>query len=75
MHLDELLDTLATLPRSVYGAALVAMLIGPLLMRLAGLGGLARLVRPLAAAWLLAGMYARQRAAQAASARAGASAG
>ncbi|WP_029214790.1 hypothetical protein [Kallotenue papyrolyticum] len=75
MHLDELLDTLATLPRSAYRAALVAALIGPPVARLLGLGGLARLVRPLALALLLAGMYARQRAAQAAAARAGTSAG
>ncbi len=64
MQLDDLLEQLAQFPREVYGYALLVALAGPLLLRVAGLGSLARLIRPLALAFVLGGMYAKQQAAQ-----------
>jgi hypothetical protein len=60
MQLDDLLEQLAQFPREVYGYALLAALAGPFVLRIAGLGSLARLARPLALIFVLGGMYAKQ---------------
>lgn len=64
MQLDDLLEQLAQFPREVYGYALLAALAGPMLLRVAGFGTLARLIRPLALVFVLGGMYAKQQAAR-----------
>lgn len=60
MDLNSLVTQLRQLSTRTYSYVLLSALIGPLLLRLLGLGALGRLVRPLALAVLLGGVYARQ---------------
>ena len=62
MNLDDVLDQLGQLSTRTYSYIVLGGLIGPLVLRLLGLGALGRLVRPLAIAALLGGIYARQEA-------------
>ncbi len=62
MNPDELVDQFAQLPAQAYGYALLAALIGPLLLRLLGFKFLSQLIRPAALAVLLGGIYAKQQA-------------
>jgi len=60
MTIDDLLAELRSLPPAVYGYAILAALVGPLLLRTLGLRPLAALIRPAAISLVLAGMYAKQ---------------
>lgn len=57
---SEIFDQLARLPTRTYSYVVLAALFGPMILRLLGLKPLAALIRPLALALLLGGMYARQ---------------
>ena len=60
MNLRDLIDLLAEQPKAVYRDILISALIGPLILRLLGLKGFSRWVRPLAMLVLIGGMYAKQ---------------
>ncbi len=69
MNQSDLLDQLAELPKTTYRTTFIASLVGPLLLRLFGLKGLSRWIRPLALLLLVAGMYAKQQKTTAARSR------
>lgn len=62
MDLQQLLAQLRQLSTRTYSYVLLGAVFGPILLRLLGLSALGRLIRPLALALLLGGMYARQQA-------------
>ena len=62
MNTDEILDQLANLPSEVYAYTFAAALVGPLALRLLGFKALSQLIRPLALAVLIGGIYAKQEA-------------
>lgn len=63
MNLSDLLDQFADQPTAVYRNALLAALVGPILLRLFGLKAFSKWIRPIALLMIIAGMYAKQRVA------------
>lgn len=64
MTFDDLLDQFAQLPNRVYSYVVIAAVAGPLALKVFGFGALGRIVRPVALAVLLGGMYAKQQRAR-----------
>lgn len=60
MTREDIIDNLRSLSNRTYSYVILAGVFGPLVLRLLGLSALAPLVRPLALAVVLGGMYARQ---------------